>query len=126
MYNLMVDVVNDLVIIELYGSLSEQEINAYVEDLQKITKKYESKLYSILIIANRLHPLSQKNIPNFKRATQLVLIWAKSIAVVNGNRTLTLYQMKRIVAEVREQSKLETPLIRFRTRKEAMEYIFKV
>ncbi len=123
MYNLMIDMVKDMVIIELSGSLSKEQIDEYVFALQKVTNKYESKIFSIIILANRLHPIAQQNIPNFERAAEILLSWANKIAVVNGNRTLTLYQMKRIETEVRKKLNADTPVMRFRTRKEAFNFM---
>lgn len=123
MYNFMVDIVREIVFIELSGSLSIEQIKEYVNDIHQLTLKFESKRYSMLILANRLDPISQYAIPHFRKAIEKALAWANKIAVVNGNRTITLIQMKRIEAEARAIIHSDTKIMRFKTKKEALIYL---
>ena len=123
MYNLIIDVVNKIEFIELLGSLAYDQIKSYVSDLHKITDRHETKLYSMLIMANRLDPLSQNNLPHFQEAIEIALSWADKIAVVNGNRTLTLIQMKRIESEARKLVNTDIKIMRYKSKNDALKYI---
>ena len=126
MYSLMIDIVKERIYIELSGNLTLEEIERYVDDLYKLTRKFEPQTYSMLIMTNRLDPLSQNNLPHFQKAVELALIWAGDIAVVNGNRTITLFQMKKIEAEARKITKSDTKIMRFKTRNDALKYLNRV
>ncbi len=125
MYSLMIDVVKEMVYIELSGYLAYEEIVKYVNDLKKLTLQFESKIYSMLVISNRLDPISQYNLPHLQKAVELALSWAGDIAVVNGNRTITLFQMKRIEAEARKITNSDTKIMRFKTRNDALRYLYR-
>ena len=123
MYNFMIDIVRNMVYVELSGSLSFEQIMQYVDDLTYLKDKFDAKMYSLLVMANRLDPLSQDNLPHFQKATELALSWADKIAVVNGNRTLTLFQVKRIEESARKVICTDTKIMRFKTKKDALIYL---
>ncbi len=123
MYNFMIDIVRNTVYVELSGYLSFEQIMQYVDDLNYLKDKFEPRMYSMLVMANRLDPLAQENLPHFQKATELALSWANRIAVVNGNRTLTLFQLKRIESSARKVICTDTKIMRFKTKKDALIFL---
>lgn len=123
MYRINLDVINKIIYIEASGSISMEEIRTAIANLSIIFDKFDRRQYSMLFLEQRLDPLSQDSLPDVKKALGFVLGWAKKIAVVNSNRTVTKMQMKRIEAEVRKDVNSNIPIMRFQTIKEAMNYI---
>lgn len=125
MYRINLDVVNNIVFIELAGSLQENEVSSYLYDLETLMGKFGTKELSIVVLAQRLDPLSQDIKIKFQKAIQIVINNAKKVAVVHGNRFMTKSQMKLIEQKVREVTDSDTKIARFSNRKDAMDYILK-
>ncbi|MDF2544432.1 MAG: hypothetical protein K0S47_4150 [Herbinix sp.] len=123
MHKIIVDVLSEIVFIELSRNFQTESIKDYVADLNKLTVRFDARTYSMLILADRLDPLSQESIPEFQKVIEIALTWSKKIAVVHGNRTLTLMQMKRIEAEARKKTNSEIKVMRFITKYDAIQYL---
>jgi hypothetical protein len=122
-YRINLDVINKIIYIEASGSISLENIKKAVVELRNLIDKLDQGQYSMLFLEQRLDPFSQDSLPAMKKALELVLGWAKKIAVVSGNRTVTKMQVKRIEAEVRKEVNVSIPIMRFQTINEAMNYI---
>ena len=126
MYRINLDVINKIICIEVSGSMSLKEINEFIIDLYDWVNKFQKKQYSMLIMAQRLDPLSQDNLPVFEKVLEIALIWANEIVFVYGNRTVTRMQLSRIEAEVRKKINSNTPIIRFQYIHEAENYLNRI
>jgi hypothetical protein len=126
MYRINLDVINKIICIEVSGSMTLDEIHSSINDFSDLVSKFQQRQYSMLILAQRLDPISQDNLPVFQCLIELALTWAERIAVVNGNRTITKMQLKRIESDIRNKLKSDTPLKRFHIIAEAMNYLDRV
>ncbi len=123
MYRINLDVIKKIIFIEASGSISLEEIKKGLADLSNLIYKLDRRQYSMLFLEQRLDPFSQECLEVTQKALILVLEWAKKIAVVYGNRTVTKMQAKRVEAEARKEVISNIPIMRFRTIDEAMKYI---
>lgn len=123
MYRINLDVVNKIFYIEASGSISSEDIKSAVADLKNLIDKLDRRQYSMLFLEQGLDPFSQDSLPAIQKALELVLDWAKKIAVVSGNRKVTQMQVKRIESEARKELNISIPIMRFRSVDEALNYI---
>ncbi len=123
MYRINLDMVNKVIYIEASGFISQGDINYILVTLCNIMDRFDKGQYSVLFLEHRLDPLPQDNLQLAKKALELVLCWAKKVAAVSGNRTITMMQAKRIEAEARKEIDSNIPIMRFQTIIEAMNYI---
>jgi hypothetical protein len=106
--------------------MSLTEINNFIVDINDLVNKFVQREYSMLIIAQRLDPLSQDNIPVFLQVAEIALKWANRIAIVYGNRTVTRMQLSRIATEARERLNSNTPIVSFQVINEAVNYLYRI
>ena len=123
LFDLLIDVPKNRVFIDLYGYFSFEHIKEFVDHLNQLTDAFQPNTCSILVMENRLAPISQDNLTYMQKATEILLPWADKIAVVNSNRTLTHIQMKRIVAEVSKVINVNDNVKRFKTKNDALKYL---
>ena len=122
MYHIGIDVIRKYIIIEVSGHMTMNEVQEYVKDLTDTIYKYEDKELSMLIMAQRMDPLSQECLPTFKEAIRVTLTRIKKMAVVH-TRFVTQMQMRRIEEEVCGELKMNCMIRRFKTKREAMNYL---
>lgn len=126
MYRINLDVINKIICIDVSGSMSSKELNKFIVDINDLVIKFEQKQYSMLIMAQRLDPLSQDNLPVLQQVAEIALQWADKIVIVNGNRTVTRMQLSRIVNEARKRIKSNTPIVKFHVINEAVNYLNRI
>jgi hypothetical protein len=125
-YRINLDVINKIIYIEVSGSMSMKEINNFLVDIKDLVNRFRQRQYSMLIMAQRLDPLSQNNIPLFQQVIEIALNWADKVVIVNGNRTVTRMQLSRIEAEARNRTSSNTPIVRFHVINEAVNYLNRI
>ncbi len=123
MYRINLDVISKIIYVEISGSMSSAEIDAYVTELSNLVYKFDKRQYSMLFLCQRLDPFSQDNIQAIQKATELIIDWAKKAAVVCGNRIVTKMQLKRVETEARKNVTSSTPIMGFRFISEALNYL---
>lgn len=126
MYRINLDVINKIICIEVSGSMSMKEINNFIFDIDDLVSKFVQRQYSMLIMAQRLDPLSQDNIPVFQQLLVIALKWANKVVFVNGNRTVTRMQLSRIETEARRRTNSNTPIVKFNLINEALNYLNRI
>ena len=126
MYRINLDVINKIICIELSGSLTLNEINHFIVDIDDLVNKFRQGLYSMLIMAQRLDPLSQDNIPIFQHVLELALSNANKVVIVNDNRTLTRMQLARLEIEARKKTNSKIQIVIFHAINEAMNYLNRI
>ena len=124
MYHIGIDIIKKYLIIEISGPMSLEEVQEYIKDLTETVHKFEDKELSMLIIATRMDPLAQQCLPIFKAAFRLALTHMNKVAVVHS-RFVTQMQMRRIEEEVSTEVRTDRMIRRFKTKKEALEYLSK-
>lgn len=123
MYRFSVDEIHKIILIEISGFLQQGEILQFGNDKKELFNQYEPHTYSLLIDAHRLDPICQDCIPLYQEVMAIGFDWAKRIAVVSGNRTVTRMQMSRIEASIRHVKEENIPIMRFDSMQEARLYI---
>ena len=123
MHRINIDVINKIIFIEVSGSISVVDIRSVVAYMCDLFDKFDRGQYSMLFLEQRLDPFPQDCLPYIKKASERMLGWAKKIAIVTSNRTVSKMQMKRIEADIRIEVNSDTPIMKFQTIKEAMNYI---
>lgn len=123
MYRINIDDINKIICIELSESMSWKEINNFIVDINNLVIMFPQKQYKVLVMTQRLDPLSQDNIPVFQQAVEIALKWAKEIVIVKGNRTVTRMQLSRIESEAIKITNSSTPITRFQYINEAVNYL---
>jgi hypothetical protein len=103
-----------------------KEINNFIFDIDDLVSKFVQRQYSMLIMAQRLDPLSQDNIPVFQQLLVIALKWANKVVFVNGNRTVTRMQLSRIETEARRRTNSNTPIVKFNLINEALNYLNRI
>jgi hypothetical protein len=106
--------------------MSSKEIYNFIVDINDLVNKFHQGQYSMLIMAQRLDPLSQGNIPLFQQVMETALKWADKVVIVNGNRTVTRMQLSRIEIEARNKINSNTPIIKFHVITEAVNYLNRI
>jgi hypothetical protein len=106
--------------------MSSKEINNFIVDINDLVSKFVQRQYSMLMMAQRLDPLSQDNIPVFQQVLEIALKWANKVVIVNGNRTVTRMQLSRIETEARKRINSNTPIVNFHVINEAVNYLNRI
>lgn len=126
MYRINLDNNKKIICIDISGSMSLDEIYSFINEFSDLVSKFNQRQFSILILANRLDPISQDNVVVFQQIIEIAHIWANKIAVVYGNRIITKMQLTRIESEIRNKLNSDTPLKGFYIISEAMNYLSKI
>lgn len=122
MYQINLDITNNILCIEVSGSLNREEVIAYLNDIMEITNKFGAKELSMIVYSQRLDPLPQECVPIFSKITEIAVTHMKKVAVVHS-RTVTQMQMKRLETEVCRMLDTEPRIFRFKTKKQAWDYL---
>jgi ABC-type sugar transport system substrate-binding protein len=125
-YRINLDVINKIICIEVFGSVSLKENNNLIIDIDDLVKKFPQKQYSMLFIVQRLDPFSQDNLPLSQQVAETALQWANKIAIVIGNRTVTGMQLSRIATEARRKTNSITPVVIFHVINEAVNFLNRI
>jgi hypothetical protein len=124
MFQIEVDKQKKLIQLRFSGQINPEHISINEEALMKELQQFEPGEVAVLVLAERMEPVSQENIPTITKAIYLLKAHARRIASVHKN-VITRMQMGRIEAEPWKEEYKELPSIqRFRTEKEALEYLF--
>ncbi|HWT73878.1 MAG TPA: hypothetical protein VN258_04045 [Mobilitalea sp.] len=122
MYHITLDITSKIIFIEFTGGMNVDEINAYINDLLEIIDKFSNKELSMLVLAQRMDVIPQNCLQNFMKTTEITLTRFKKVAAVHS-RFVTQMQMKRLEAEVYNNINTETRILRFKSKKEALDYL---
>lgn len=123
MYLINLDIKTRCVIIEISGLMQIEEVQAYINDLTNAVSEFEDKELSMLVLAQRMDPLPQECVEIYKEVTKLTLSKFKKVAEVHS-RFVTQMQMRRIEEEVRREYKIDGAIMRFKSKKNALLYLY--
>lgn len=123
MYNINIDSEKKLINFELSGFMARNEVEAIATEVISVISQLKYKEYSIYADLRRLDPVPQDSIPILMEVFKKSLVQVNKIGTVH-NRTVTRMQMERIEAGAREGSNVENRICRFRTKEEALSYLF--
>lgn len=123
MYKIDIDKDNKLIKIELSGSINQDELKTYKNKVIDIVNQFNQKEVLILILMEKLDPLSQDCLNLCVEFLVRVSSYIKKIAFVH-KRVVTRMQSDRIVRMANNIHGCELPSKSFGERTEALAYLF--
>jgi hypothetical protein len=124
MYRIELDHLEKMIRVELSGYMEKEEVVAFSREVNALLSELKSKEYSMYASLERMDPVSQDSLPYLISTSKNLLLHLRKIAVVH-KRTVTQMQMRRIESIAKENEQIDNRIMRFYSRRDAMNYLRK-